>query len=121
MLALVDMLEDLLDIIDQHNTLYLDPNAENASLDRAGKLLNGIYFELVLPSGVNAYLQSPFGSGKNLLVFFYNDGVRGCHSSVHGDSDAAIIVVDFSLCTIEDVLKCMKWFEGMDISLDMFD
>ena len=78
MLALVDMLEDLLDIIDQHNTLYLDPNAENASSDRAGKLLNGIYFELVLPSGVNAYLQSPFGSGKNLLVFFDNDGVRGC-------------------------------------------
>ena len=51
---------------------------ENASSDRAGKLLNGIDFELVLPSGVNAYLQSPFGSGKNLLGFFDNDGVRGC-------------------------------------------
>jgi len=70
---------------------------------------------------VNAYLQSPLGSGKNLLGFFDNDGVRGCHSSVHGDSDAAIIVVDFPFRTIEDALRCMQLFERMDTSLDMFD
>ena len=70
---------------------------------------------------MTAYLQSPLGSGKNLLGFFDNDGVRGCHSSVHGDYDAAIIVIDFPLRTIEDVQRCMQLFEGIDISLDMFD
>ena len=94
---------------------------ENAYSDRAGKLLSGIDFELILSSGVNAYLQSPFGSGKNLLGFFNNKGVRGCHSSVHEDYDAAIIVIDFPLRTIEDVLRCLQLFEGIDISLDMFD
>jgi hypothetical protein len=60
-----------------------------------------IKFSVRLKGGINAYLMSPFASGKNLLCWIDDNytGIRGRHSSWGIGINSVIFVIDFPLET----------------------
>ena len=90
-----------------------------AKNDRDGKVIPDIKFSVCLKGGINAYLMSPFASGKNLLCWMDDDftGVRGQHSSRGSGINSTIFVIDFALETLEQVQLSLSMFEDMTIEL----
>ena len=99
-----------------YEAVQLNKGAKN---DRDGKVIPDIKFSVCLKGGINAYLMSPFASGKNLLCWMDDNftGVRGRHSSRGSGINSTIFVIDFALETLEQVQLSLSMFEDMTIEL----
>lgn len=92
---------------------------KGAKNDRDGKVVREINFSVCLKGGLNAYLMSPYASGKNLLCWIDDNytGLRGRHSSQGNGTNSAIFVIDFPLDSLKKVYLALHKFENMTIEL----
>ena len=103
--------------------------------DSDGRVYKGLnvdngngFFEIVLPSGVNAYATTGYANGKNMLVWMdesMKKGLRGAHEARLGGNvvggDAMIAVIDIPLTSISQLGKALKIFSECKITLKGFE